>query len=58
MPPLVPPKAIKIFMQTKDSDWFVGLLTTEKVWGQNFCLVREVGAVTGGSGVKSILYFY
>ena len=35
MPLLVPPKAIKIFMQTKDSDWFVDLLTTEKVWGQN-----------------------
>ena len=33
--PLVPPKAIKIFLQTKDSDWFVDLLTLEEVWGQN-----------------------
>ena len=32
---LVPPKAIKIFLQTKDSDWFVDLLTIEEVWGQN-----------------------
>ena len=25
-----------LFKKTKDSDWFVDLLTIEEVWGQNF----------------------
>ena len=58
MPLLIPPKAINIFLQTKDSDWFFYLLTIEEVWGQKFYLVREVGAVTGGSGVNVLAYIY
>ena len=41
--PLVPPKAIKIFLQTKDSDWFVDLLTIEE-FGDKILLSK------GGSG--------
>ena len=33
------------------------LLTIEEVWGQKFYLVREVGAVTGGSGVNVLAYY-
>ena len=44
-------------MQTKDSDWVFYLLTIEEVWGQKFYLVREVGAVTGGSGVNVLAYY-
>ena len=29
----------------------------EEVWGQKFYLVREVGAVTGGSGVNVLAYY-